>query len=261
MNRSFQQPYNFPTKNGEDGDSLLWASLLHASGEDHIDGILACQDESGRFWRSPARVKNDVKNSFSKDMATGLILAAMADSLMYDKSYIVNALQRWIDFVVSNRYQAFPSSDATDGRAIMTPAIFWAASYAGANVPTWLKATRSLLYPYLYIAAMFNKPGYTLHLVGVSLFTIQMTHGNWFTNKIAKVLYKRQSKNPFFAYLAGDYTAAADMTYKYYINSLYNNQGSRHQWGWEREDDEKAWKDSCGHDFVFISNLIKLTVK
>lgn len=257
LDRNFQQPYNFPTKNGDDGDALLWAGLMHASGENHAEGILACQDNSGRFWRSPARVGGSDPNSFSRDMATGLMVAAMADSFKSERSEIVEALQRWVNYVVANGYKACPS---TDGRGFMTPTIFWVCSHIGVKVPLIFRLTRFLLYPYLYVAVKTGRPGYGLHLMGVILFTLQFLGGSTVNKYVSSCLYKKQPKNPFFAYLAGDYNSAADMTYKYYINSLYNNQGYKNQWGWERDQEEMAWKDSCGHDFVFMSNLMTSTL-
>jgi len=256
LTRDFQHPHKFPTKNGDDGDALLWAGLLHASGENHQSGILACQDETGRFWRSPARVKGEENNSFSRDMAVGLIVAAMAESIKDEDSQIVSSLQRWINFVVSNGYRACPS---TDGRGFMTPTIFWASSFVGVKVPLLFRLTKFLLYPYLYIAVKTGKTGYGLHLMGVLLFALQIKKPSSINKKICTALYNRQSKNPFFAYLAREYTVAADLTYKYYVNTLYNNQGYKHQWGWERDEQEMAWKDSCGHDFAFMSNLMRFT--
>jgi hypothetical protein len=260
MDREFQPPHNFPVKGGnDDGDALMWASLLHTSGEDHSAGILACQSPDGRFWRSPARVNSTETNTFSRDMATGLTLTAAGNFALHGSdSPIGKAYQSWIDYVIKHNYQACPS---TDGRGIMTPPLFWSASYAGAKVPTWLKSSRASLYPYLYLCAQTTKVGYQLHLVGVTLYALQITNGGRCTRAIANVLYARQPKNPFFAYLAGKYTESADLTYAYYINALYNKQGSHSQWGWEREDDEMAWKDSCGHDFAFMSNLVKTTTR
>jgi hypothetical protein len=252
----------------EDGDSMLWAALLKASGAKipgiNIDeSIVDSQIDGGQTFRSPLRAQNarsGVKelNSFSRDMATGFTLAAASDSAPYR---VLDAYENWVEFVLNNRCRACKD---TDGRCVMTPATFWMASYAGAeNVPAAYALTRFLNTPYLLIASATNPKGFTLHLVGVSLFVMVYHYGS--RKKLpaslslaTKILYQRQPQNAFFAWLAGknEDAKAINDAVKAYV--AMNGQGNRHQWAWERDDEEEAWKNSCGWDVEFIDNLLEL---
>lgn len=247
----------------EDGDSLLWGGLMYASGENVVRGILRSQSSSGQFYRSPLRrISADQStpqiNSFSRDMATGLCLAA-AKAKYENNEDMLRAYQKWIDFTLKNKCKA--CLDDTDGRCIMTPGVYWFAADAGVKVPMIFKLTKFLNSAYLYLAAKTNDTGYVLHLVGVSLmFYVALRGGrnklSFLQRKACEVLAKRQPLNPFFCWLAGqnDKAAALTMTYKSHV--LTKGQGRMHQWAWERDDKEEAWKDSCGHDIVFMENLL-----
>lgn len=247
----------------EDGDSLLWAGLLHASGMKLDECIVASQTEDGQFFRSPLRAENarhglTELNSFSRDMATGLTLAAAADNAPFK---VINAFEEWVEFVLQNGCKACKD---TDGRCIMTPATFWLASYAGAdNVPAAYVLTRFLNKPYTLIAAALNPKGYTLHLVGVSVFIMVHHYGS--RKKLplslklaARTLHSRQPKNAFFAWLAEKDQEAKAINEAVKLHIAKHGQGDRHQWCWERDDEEEAWRDSCGWDVEFIDNLLNL---
>jgi hypothetical protein len=249
----------------EDGDSLLWAGLLHASGMRVWESIVASQTENGQFFRSPLRAENARHglielNSFSRDMSTGLNLAAAADSVPFK---VIEAYEMWIDYIRKNGCRACKD---TDGRCIMTPANFWMASYAGAeNIPIGYELTRWLNKPYLLVASVFNPKGFQLHLVGVSVFAMVFHYGSRrklpLSLKLAcRVLSKRQPKNAFFAWLAGDNQSAKKINDEIKVYLEANGQGDRHQWCWERDDAEEAWRDSCGWDVEFIDNLLKLDI-
>jgi len=233
----------------EDGDSMLWAGLLLAAGETaQEDAILACQEETGEFKRAPSRVGVPSTNSFSRDMATGLTLGAASSG------NVRHVYKRWIAYTLDNRCMACKDHD---GRCFMTPGVYWWAHYMGIDVPFYYRWTAFLNRLYLFIACFINPPGYQLHLAGVSLF-IQKKIGQWgyLERRAAAKLAKRQPANAFFQWLAGDTVKAKYLVeeVKHYIAS--EGQGRMHQWGWEREDAERAWKDSCGHDIVFMDLLL-----
>lgn len=250
----------------EDGDSLLWAGLLHASGMKLSECIVASQVDSGQFFRSPLRAENARHglvelNSFSRDMSTGLNLAAAADSAPFK---VIEAYEAWIDYIRENGCRACKD---TDGRCIMTPANFWMASYAGANnIPIGYELTRWLNKPYLLVASAFNPKGFQLHLVGVSIFAMVFHYGSRKKLPISlrlacAMLKRRQPKNAFFAWLAGDNESAKKINDDIKAHLAVNGQGDRrHQWCWERDDAEEAWRDSCGWDVEFIDNLLKLSI-
>lgn len=239
---------------------------MYASGEDVEAGILGCEGENGAFFRSPLRRERSDQgvteiNAFSRDMATGLSLAATADAKRQFGGRILAAYDRWLMYVLTNGCRACVKD--SDGRCYMTPGVFWMAAEAGANnVPIIYKATRWLQIPYLYIAASFNQLGYPMHLTAVSIYAMAISRGGrkklpFLAKLAARKLAGRQPKNPFFAWLAGSDAKAHVLLYEVKGQLKSNGQGDRHQWGWEREDAEQAWKDSCGWDVVFMENLLK----
>lgn len=249
----------------DDGDAMLWGSLIYASGADVSSGIELCESADGQFFRSPARADKAKQgivelNSFSRDMATGFTLAAAASYYKYKDSGVLHAYERWVEYTLNNGCRACKD---TDGRCIMTPALYWMASYAGAsNVPAAYAITRWFLKPYLLVAAMVNEPGFTLHLVSVTLFMLQIHYGGYDKSPlIVKLacnrLHKRQPKNAFFAFLANQKDKARVCLDEVKSHVYANGQGIRNQWCWERSDEEQAHKDSCGWDVVFIENLLK----
>lgn len=236
----------------EDGDSMLWASLLLSVGEIlQLNAIKNCQDDSGKMYRSP-RLKEigSAKNSFSRDMATGLTLAAASYPPLAKTSYA-----KWIEYTLNNKCQA---CEEHDGRCFMTPGIYWWAHAMGIKVPWYYRITSFINRIYLFIACYVNPPGYQLHLAGVSLL-IQKKLGQWGwrEKKAALKLAQRQPENPFFHLLAGN-KARASWLYDEVKHVLdIEGQGRMHQWAWERDDKEQAWRDSCGHDMEFIKRLLK----
>lgn len=250
----------------DDGDSLLWGGLMHASGEDVSFGILGCEGKNGEFFRSPLRRESAdsgiaMINSFSRDMATGLSLAAIKANKSQFGSQVLGAYYRWIDFTLKNGCKA--CNNDTDGRCFMTPGVYWMALEANCRlVPFIYRATKMLHEPYLWLSSRFNPTGYTLHLVGVSLFALVVAREgrknlSFIAKNAAKRLTERQPENPFFAWLAGDNGRASVLLAIVKSHIAIHGQGSMTQWGWERADEEHAWKDSCGHDVVFMENLLK----
>jgi hypothetical protein len=252
MKRYYNQGIASKGRHGhEDGDSLLWAALLLAAGESsQADAIRACQDIFGQMYRAPSRVGTADKNSFSRDMATGFTLAAASDDRIREHTYA-----NWIAYTLENGCEACKEHD---GRCLMTPGIYWWAHYLGIHVPFYYRWTAFLNRLYLLIAAFTTPTGYQLHLTGVSLF-IQKKLGQWgwLEKKAAARLANRQPSNPFFAWLAGRLPQSSYLLEeaKFIINQ--EGQGAMHQWAWERDDKEEAFRDSCGHDIMFIEMLLR----
>jgi hypothetical protein len=59
--------------------------------------------------------------------------------------------------------------------------------------------------------------------------------------------------NPFFVYLSGDKVKSYELLVER-VDGLSNPR--KFQWSWEREDAEKAYKDSMGWDVVFMCNML-----
>ena len=258
-----------------DGDSMLWAGLLYAAtGAPHISqGITRSQSpgewkrdafgslyfkQHGRLWRSPARVNNDTENSFSRDMTLGFLTACAYDAKNRKDGYGLH-LDPLFAFVEYINQIGKLCPDATDKRSTVTPAIWWQIHSVrlGLVRPLFAK-TAWLLRPYLLISALTSPSGYQRHLVVVHLYIQTILHGRAKRGTLlwtAKMLARKEPKNPFFLWLAGRDIEAKTIALELEAKAITAN-GDGSQWFLERTDSENAWKDSCGHDFDFLRNLI-----
>ena len=243
--------------NGDDGDALLFAALKFASSSykpiEDLEAIKSCQDETGRFWRSPGRKGNDKVNSFSRDMALGVILMAVSAG---DRNF-EGSFTSWCKYIKKTG-RLCPNT--TDNRAVIIPAMWWLISYVDPKLaPAYYSLTRFLLKPYLWIEAAVTPAGYQRHLVAVSIFILMILQDSrgcrGLTHAVAGELADKESKNPFFQWLRG-HDEDAKLILESIENKVENNPGSRTQWAWERTDSEEAWRDSCGHDIDFMRNLL-----
>lgn len=236
----------------EDGDSILWAGLMSGVGDTASQlAVKNCQSSDGRIWRSPRRVNNDPKNSFSRDMAFGFII-------YFCKTKDVSMAEKWVQYIKKNN-SLFPRNESTDNRWMMTPGLWWLMSHVGISVPWYWKITRSL-YKYVLAAEIATaKPGYERHLKGVALLALALTTGKR-DKELGHKLWMKDPGNAFFAWLAGANNAAQSMNnHLRELHTLHPGRGT--QWCWERTDSEDAWKDSMGWDFHFIDMLLALNIQ
>lgn len=271
MTKIFQWKKNTPCKaNGDDGDSLLWAGLLYSVSQNVSDkvkyrsGIVDSIDVSGRFWRSPDRVGSVRPNSFSRDMAVGLLLAASRDKVD-NHSFGVDGyyLEKWISYVKANGNKLCP--DATDTRGVMTIPMWWRVAYVRPDIVSWhYRYTRWFLKPYLYLAAETCKPGYHRHLIACTLLMLYVLNGKretWgWLKATASKLNEDEPKNPFFMWLDLEDDESRARLKEIDINyPLSDSRGT--QWAWERTDSEEAYRNSCGHDREFMELLWRAYIK
>lgn len=246
------EEYGMPIMADTNGDAMLWAGMMQAVGDRRSTvGIKMCQTPDGRLWRAPSRVNNQPKNSFSRDMALGfaLYVQSTGDYSMADK---------WVAYVKKTG-GLFPSNESTDTRHIATPALWWAMSYAGIRVPIGYRLTRFLMRYYNRFELIFAPRGYQTHLKAVQAFILAKHKGKR-DKEFGKILHQREPLNPFYMWLAGDTEGAARQ------NAIFKhehdlNPGKGIQWGYQRDDDEEAWRDSMGWDFLFIDMLCKMDIK
>jgi hypothetical protein len=240
-----------PRFSDTNGDSMLWAGLMVAVGDSRpIKGIKMCQSEDGRLWRAPDRVNNQAQNGFSRDMSLGFILYVQAtgDYEMADK---------WVAYIKKTR-GLFPANESSDNRYVVTPGLWWTMSYAGIKVPLIYRLTRFLLRPYSNLELMFTKRGYQVHLKGVISLILAIRDKKRDT-KFGQKLLDIEPENPFYMWLAGKTSDA--LLRSAYLEYVHNqNPGECTQWAWQRADEEEAWRDACGWDFLFIRMLCKMSI-
>jgi hypothetical protein len=240
--------YGMPTKlDGDDGDSMLWAGLMVATGDlSPVKGIKLCQSEDGRLWRSPLRVNNQLINSFSRDMAMGFLL-------YFQETKDHEMANKWINYIKKTGY-LFPPEESKDTRHIVTPSLWWLMSYAGMKVPLKWLLTRWLYRIWKNIEVKYTPRGYPSHLKAVSALLMAKRFKK-FDKKVASFLVKRDPDNAFFRLMNGEIKMAQDLN-TVFKNAHSHSLGKGNQWCWEREDTEEAWRDSMGWDFLFIEKLI-----
>lgn len=251
-------------ENCDDGDATLFSGLLCAAGSpEGCAAVAAAQGPDGRFWRSPRRVNRDLENSFSRDMAMGVLLYLQTRK---DRA----AATRWLTYINQHTTCQLGSAsncalrvyklctDDTDGRCIVTPAIWGMAGrvWQQLSLPLHSEMTRWQSYAEdRYLSEAESVPlGYALHLKAVTALLYQrLGLGLSFEQALTQSLVKRQAQNIFFRYLAGE---APDQLRDSLLRTCPLDAPARkYQWSWERDTAESAWLDSMGWDCIFLASL------
>lgn len=228
------------------GDCVLFSALMTYAGlSEAIAYVPACIAEDGKPVRSPDRIAEpDSVDAFSKDMLLGVLLWTL---VVRDPE----PLEKLIGYI--NRTGCL-CAKASDRRCTMTPqmtyltnrvakAVGCASRLKGDWLPGWLFSALELA------SALVTPLGYQCHLISVKALICQLL-GEPFA-AVSKTLARRDSKNPWFVFLAGRHELAAQK-----VLELDVQPGQGHQWSWERDSAEKAWLDSMGWDVVFLCNLL-----
>lgn len=237
------------------GDSMLWAGLLCASGEEsQCAAVKRSQKTSGELCRYPACDRT--KNSFSRDMLVGYLA-----SLTKTRDFI-NA-NRFVKYVTENNYKM--CTDATDNRCDLTRPqhnAIWATMgkvwrKMGITPTKDMKEADSVGdETIIQLESIFATEGYPRHLVAAELWVRQLSN-NWSTQlqSAADQTLAFQPKNPFFIYVAKGATkqAAQEVLEKC---PAEKPEPDSNDWAWQRDESEQAWKQAKGWDCIFIINLL-----
>jgi hypothetical protein len=246
----------------DDGDATLFSGLLCLSGEEAgCVAVQAAQDSAGKFWRSPRRVGAEAANSFSRDMALGVLawLVATRDT---------TAAQSWLQWIDQNSVCQIQVGgtcqlrtwrycrDDSDGRCLITPGMWtmmrrvW--EYLGLPLH---KEMKTLGEATLVVEAAQAPLGYALHLKAVMFFLYQAIGRNFpFESDLIQTIIARQPDNLFFQYLQeGSSERLQDALVKLCPNA---EPEEKKQWTWERDTAENAQLDSMGWDCIFLGRLL-----
>lgn len=251
----------------DDGDLTLFNGMSCLSGKTSAcRAVKMSQGSDGRLWRNPSRVGKEAPDSSSRDMMRGGLAYLIA-------SRDIEFGNRWSRSIVEMRGLCLTM---TNNRCLLTPAAHAlynrVAEHVGfANIPSsvvrmWPKASElvqaqiQLQAPdwedlTLLAEARTSPKGYPQHLVGVSLL-LRNRMGQWngTLQLAAQTLAQRNPANPFFAHLARE---SNDVVANKLLSQIPKKKPARpFQWSFEREDGESAWKDSMGHEFVFMIDLM-----
>ncbi|HYX37867.1 MAG TPA: hypothetical protein VE954_32590 [Oligoflexus sp.] len=252
-----------PSKgNCDDGDATLFSGLLCLAGEDQgCRAVKAAQDTTGKFWRSPRRVGVEASNSFSRDMALGVLayLVATKDT---------DAAQSWLQWIDQNSVCQIKLGtvcqlktwrycrEDSDARCLITPGMWsmmrrvW--EYLGLPLHKEMRTTGENT----LVAEAGQAPlGYALHLKAVIFFLYQKIGKNLpFEWDLIHTIAERQPDNLFFQYLQEGSSERLQQS----LLALCPREapGETRQWTWERDTAENAQLQSMGWDCIFMGRLL-----
>jgi hypothetical protein len=240
----------FPAKHGSSrstqGDCVLFSALLTFAGiEEARNYVPACIAEDGRPVRSPDLVTlPSEENAFSKDMLLGVLLWTLGTR---DPA----PLERLIGYV--NRTGCL-CEKASDRRCTLTPQMTYLTNKVAKAVGCSNRLKNDWMPGWLFSAlevasALVTPLGYQCHLISVKSLITRILGKE--SQLVPTILADRDSGNPWFLFLAGRHELAAQT-----VLSMNVQPGQGHQWVWERDSAEKAWKDSMGWDMLFLCKLL-----
>ena len=269
----------------DDGDITLFNGLLCASGEQHgCRGVANAIDmQTGQWYRSP-RIRqsgNDRGGSaFSPDMALGVQLYVIKTNDIARASKWLTWLHTHVPCTIElfgkcwlHGLPRFCTDDVEEKGCTMRPgdAAMLAATVSylqkGGGLPPlpdgrlrgYLGSFSGIGAQLEQLSSIVNKPGYSQHLVAVSILLHRMLgNADPLLEDAAKRLRAKNPGNAFFSYLAGASRSETLMeTLARCPNPNIPLKLPLHQWQWERENEDKAWEHSCFWDCIFMANLLQ----
>lgn len=232
------------------GDATLFNGLLCRSGDmKACTAVAKAQSDTGQWFRSEFYVDKHLGDSFSRDMAKGVLLYLI-------KTKDTVRAEKWLKFIDKNGL----CKDDSDGRCTIVPA-FWGLikvvwEYIGLEPNTKMILGNFGDDTALVASARLTPPGFGLHLEAVNLDIRSYIGTNDTLNGVvAEIMHSRQPDNPYFRWL---YEGNSDEVLRSVLGKCSNAQPHRRtQWSWERDTAERAWEDSMGHECLFMFNLIQ----
>ena len=278
------RPTGDPLQPCDDGDITLFNGLLCAAGDMRgCDGVAAAQDKNtGQWYRSPRiRISGNDRggSAFSPDMALGV-------QLYLAKTGDIDRAQKWLTWLhekvpctfeifgkcVLLGIPRFCTDDLVEKGCVMRPGDAAALSetvnflqkkYGLADLPNgrlrkYLQSMAGKGPQLEKISSYVNKPGFSQHLIGVSILLYRSIGIN--DQKLdgaAERLVGKNSGNAFYSILA---KRPKDQIIKEILYRCPNpNIALKYplnEWQWERENSDLAWERSCFWDCIFAKGLL-----
>lgn len=239
-------------ENCEVGDATLFNGLMCLSGDElSCEGVRRSQGSDGRMWRAESRVDTDAANSFSRDMAMG-VLAYLV------KTRDRELAARWMSWIESNDFRL--CKESSDNRCVFTPGFLtlFREVWDFIGLPATARMRASVLDDSIMalLQARFAPAGFEMHLAGVNaLIRKSMGQTSPTLNSLAEALMVRQPLNPFFNYLAlGAHARVVKQTLEW---CPQGHPQERTEWSFERDQAQKAWQKSMGWECIMLINLLK----
>ena len=236
----------------EDGDAALWHGLtcLGLKDVDVCANVSSFVEESGRPRRTPARRGTVEEDSYSRDMFLGFLAGSLQNRDVVTYNKVLSYLQ-------NNDSKLCPSS--TDSRCNLTFAVKVLAvkvgKAIGSNHPLISQWADGDINIQLLAQSKVSRPGYESHLVGVELWLLkELKAFDVQGEAAAETLHKKQPQNAFFAWLAGDKSAAASLAAS---QAPEGRTVAHNRWTFNTKDDEQPWTGSIGWEFKVLLTLLK----
>lgn len=238
------------------GDAALFNGLLCLSGDAvSCEAVRRSQGADGRMWRSEHRIASDAVNSFSRDMAMGVLayLVTTKDAKLAGS---------WMNWVENNDFRM--CRESTDNRCDFTPG-FWMLfrevwEYIGLSPTAKMRSAFLDESVMALLQGHFSPAGYQLHLAGVNvLLRRAMGQKSSTLNSLAESLAARQPENPFFAYLT--YGIEKDVIRKTLSWCPSDSPAARTEWSFERDLRQEPWDSSMGWECLMLINFLLRDLK
>lgn len=237
------------------GDAALFNGLMCLSGDElACEAVRRSQGSDGRMWRAELRVASDAVNSFSRDMALG-VLAYLVETRD------VGLAQRWMAWIKENDLRL--CRESSDNRCLITPPVWtlfrdvWL--YLGLTPTEEMSSRSSLWIDSTFVTLMqaqFAPLGFELHLTAVSLLLRKkMGQRSETLQSLAGALVARQPRNPFFVYLnEGVSFRTVQLTSQWCPEQPPQYKS---EWSFERNSNQRPWLRSMGWECVMLINLME----
>jgi hypothetical protein len=268
----------------DDGDITLFNGLLCAAGA--FEGCKAVADaqdpKTGQWYRSP-RIRtygNDRGGAdFSPDMALGveLYLIKTGDSerawkwLMWMNDRVPCIFENpfgdgcWVQGIPRFCVQKGCDIRHGDAASLALTVSYLQSNHGMGDLPNGrLRGHLGSFSGYgpaiEELDAQINKPGYSQHLVGVAILLMRNTGlRDGRIDAAANTLSRRNPHNAFFTLLDRGITDGQAMSQTLAACPAPDRLPipPLHQWQWEREESDRAWRHSCYWDCIFMGNLLR----
>lgn len=236
----------------EDGDAALWHGLtcLGLKDVDICNQVSSFVEESGRPRRTPARRGTVEEDSYSRDMFLGFLAGSL-------QSRDVETFNKVMSYLQNNENKLCPkSSDSRCNLTFVTKVLAVKVGKAiGAGHQLMSQWSDGDLNIQLLAQSKVTRPGYESHIVGVELWLLKELNAFDAQGKAAaEQLHKKQPQNAFFAWLAGDKAAAANLAAG---QAPEGRTVAHNRWTFNTKDDEQPWTGSIGWEFKVLLNLLE----
>ncbi|MFZ9519244.1 MAG: hypothetical protein ACO3A4_02095 [Silvanigrellaceae bacterium] len=233
------------------GESALFNGLLCLSGDElSCEALRRSQGADGRVWRAEYRLPSDAVNSFSREMALGVLAYLVATK---DVEFAI----RWMSWIEKNEDRF--CRESTDDRCEFNMGLWmlfhdvW--QYLGLAPNQKMKSAVVEDSVLTLVLAQFLPTGVEMHVAGVNAqIRRSMGQKSSALASISRTLNMRQPKNPFFAYLfLGARPEVIDKTLAW---CPVSRPSSRTEWSFERHLEYAPWQQSMGWECIMLMNFL-----